>query len=191
MSKRLIFNFLIFLALVAGGFFAFKLFSKNKEEVRRNPTRNTTRKVITRAVENTTIEASIPITGKLIAFDKVDIFAEVSGVLKPNSSRFREGNTYRKGEVLLSIDSDVPYQNLQSQKSTLLNAITLIMPDLKLDYPESFPAWQQYLDEFNMNKPLTPLPEPKNDKEKYFITGRNIYNQYYGYLAFELYQSTQ
>jgi RND family efflux transporter MFP subunit len=53
------------------------------------------------------------------------------------------------------------------------------MPDLRLDYPESFQQWQDYLNNWNIDRSVTQLPEPINDKEKYFITGRNIYTAYY------------
>ncbi|GAK76347.1 membrane fusion protein of RND family multidrugefflux pump [Nonlabens ulvanivorans] len=53
------------------------------------------------------------------------------------------------------------------------------MPDLRLDYPSSYAQWQSYLDSWDMNATTPALPQPIDDKEKYFITGRNIYTTYY------------
>jgi len=53
------------------------------------------------------------------------------------------------------------------------------MPDLRLDYPDSFNQWQDYLERWDRNAATPQLPEAINDKEKYFITGRNIYSSYY------------
>ena len=53
------------------------------------------------------------------------------------------------------------------------------MPDLKLDYPEAFDHWQNYLNAFDVDKTLAPLPEFTSEKEKYFINGRNIVTTYY------------
>jgi len=53
------------------------------------------------------------------------------------------------------------------------------MPDLRLDYPDIYDKWQHYLVGFDMNKTTPELPETTTEKEKYFITGRNIYTNYY------------
>ncbi|MEM9984003.1 MAG: HlyD family efflux transporter periplasmic adaptor subunit, partial [Bacteroidota bacterium] len=69
--------------------------------------------------------------------------------------------------------------SIKAAKSAFMNQITLILPDLKTDYPESFPQWQSYLDKLSLEEPLPALPEPKDDRERYFISARNLYNQYY------------
>jgi multidrug efflux pump subunit AcrA (membrane-fusion protein) len=53
------------------------------------------------------------------------------------------------------------------------------MPDLRLDYPEFFSKWQDYLTSFDMTKPTPALPEMTSEKEKFFISGRGILTSYY------------
>lgn len=53
------------------------------------------------------------------------------------------------------------------------------MPDLRLDYPDAYPAWQKYLQNFQIPNSTPPLPEFGTEQEKYFITGRNIETTYY------------
>ncbi|WP_350339315.1 HlyD family efflux transporter periplasmic adaptor subunit [Altibacter sp.] len=53
------------------------------------------------------------------------------------------------------------------------------MPDLRLDYPEAFPKWEQYLNTFDLNKATPPLPETTSENVKYFVTGRGVYTAYY------------
>ena len=53
------------------------------------------------------------------------------------------------------------------------------MPDLRLDYPEAYPKWQAYLNNFDVSKATPPLPEVTSEKEGYFISGRNIQTAYY------------
>ena len=60
-----------------------------------------------------------------------------------------------------------------------MNQITLMLPDLKSDYAESFPAWEAYLQNLDPEKPLAPLPDPATNQEKYFVSARNLYNLYY------------
>ncbi len=130
-------------------------------------------------VSNQNIGSSLDIQGRLSAFEKIDIFTEVAGRLLESSKPIKVGNYFEEGSILMRIDNEEAHLNLLSQRSNLMNAITQLMPDLKIDYPESFQQWKTYLDEFDVNKNLKALPEPLNDKEKYFIAARNLHGQYY------------
>jgi len=79
----------------------------------------------------------------------------------------------------MDINSSEFYTSLLSQRSTLYDLITGMMPDLRFDYPESFDHWDAYLKEFDLQKNLKTLPEPLNDQEKYFINGRKVVTTYY------------
>lgn len=135
--------------------------------------------VTTDTIQNTTIPIIIPANGNLQAKKRVELYAEVTGVFKSTGKLFRTGQAYQAGETIIAIDNTEFYAQVKSARSNLNNQITAIMPDLKLDYPESFQQWQDYLADFNVDSSIPKLPVPKNDKEKYFITGRNIYTTYY------------
>lgn len=125
-------------------------------------------------VYNKSIPIVIPATGNLFAKDRLEIFAEVEGLFLNSSRDFRPGQQYNRGELLLQINSAEYAASVQSARSNLYNLITSIMPDLRLDYPDSFTKWQNYLNSFDTNKTTASLPEPSSDQERYFITGRNI-----------------
>ncbi|WP_299670627.1 HlyD family efflux transporter periplasmic adaptor subunit [uncultured Polaribacter sp.] len=135
--------------------------------------------VFVQNVENKEIPIILSASGNLTAKNKIDIFSEVQGVLRPSRKAFKAGTNYYRGEVLLSINSDEFYASLQSQKSNLYNLITSIMPDIRLDYPNEFEKWEAYLKSFDINKTTPKLPEFTTDKEKYFISGRGILTAYY------------
>ena len=130
-------------------------------------------------VKNQTITTRLEITGRLQAKQKVELFAEVGGTLLSNGNRFREGNYFKQGDTLFRIDSEEQKLNLLAQKSALMNQITLMLPDLKSDYPESFPAWESYLQKMKVDQPLAPFPKPASDRERYYISARNLNNLYY------------
>ena len=130
-------------------------------------------------VENKDIPIVIKANGNLVAKNKIEIFSEVQGVLQNTSKEFKAGNTYKKGEVILKINSEEHYANLLAQKSNLYNTITSIMPDIRLDYPTEYEKWQAYLISFDFNKTTPVLPVINSEKEKFFISGRNIYTTYY------------
>jgi multidrug efflux pump subunit AcrA (membrane-fusion protein) len=137
-------------------------------------------------VQNTEIQTVIPILGKITAKQRISIYAEVSGVLKPSKKDFLEGVAYQKGETLLSINSDETYQALIAKRSSLLNLLTQILPELKFDYPKSYDQWYQYLINFDINTKTKKLPRPLNDQEKYFITAKGIFQSYYDILSSEI-----
>jgi multidrug efflux pump subunit AcrA (membrane-fusion protein) len=133
-------------------------------------------------VENV-LNRDIPIilsaSGNLTAKNKIELYSEVSGILKSSNKLFKAGTKYTNSEILLSINSDEFYASLQSQKSNLNNLITAILPDLRLDYPTEFIKWEAYLKGFDMDKTTPKLPKFSTDKEKYFISGRGILTAYY------------
>ena len=130
-------------------------------------------------VQNQDIPIVINANGTLFAKNKIEIYSEVQGVLQVTSKDFKPGNSYQKGEVILRINNEEHYATLQAQKSNLYNAITSIMPDIRLDYPQEYDKWENYITNFDFNKATPNLPETNSDKEKFFISGRNIYTTYY------------
>ncbi len=143
------------------------------------------REVKVMTVKNGDVNSKLAIQGSLEAFNKVDIFAEVTGTLSNANKTVKVGNYFKKGAVLLDIDREEAQLNILSQKSSLLNAITTLMPDLKIDYPESFQQWKTYIDNFNVEHPITAFPKPLNDQEKYFIASKNLLSQYYSIKSVE------
>jgi len=135
--------------------------------------------VFVEEVNNREIPIIITTSGNLVAKHKIDLYAEVQGVLKPSSKEFKAGTSYNRGEAILKINSDEFYANLKSQKSNFYNSLTSIMPDIRLDYPNEFQKWQSYLNSFDINNTTPKLPVINTDKEKYFISGRGINTAYY------------
>ena len=135
--------------------------------------------VYVETVKNTTVPITIPTNGNLVAKNRLELYSEVQGVFQNSAHDFKAGQAYKKGETLLSINSNEYYASVQSAKSNLYNLITSIIPDLRLDFPEYFPIWEHYLMNFKMDKSVPPLPEMTDEKINYFITGRGIISSYY------------
>ena len=166
-------------AILAGAYAISNVLGNMKEPPKRKDTEKQVREVDVFAVENGTISNYLDIQGTLVAFDKIGIFAEVSGTLKPNGRPFKVGTYYPKGSLLVNVEDTEARLSILSQKSTLLNAITQMMPDLRIDYPESYEQWSAYLQNFKVEENLQAFPAPKNDREKLFIASRNLFSQYY------------
>ncbi|QYA25223.1 efflux RND transporter periplasmic adaptor subunit [Gramella sp. MT6] len=178
MDKRKIILSALGVVLVVAAIFGAKLIiDSNVKE--KPPVNKTVKSVFIDTVKNTTVPIVVPANGNITALHRLELFSEVQGIFRYSSKDFRPGQEFRKGQVLLSIDSEEYGASVQSAKSELYNNITSIMPDLRLDYPEAFKKWEAYLNSFNMDKPVPPLPETKTQQEQYFITGRGIVSAYY------------
>lgn len=167
------------LVILIGAFALSRFLTQQKEPPRQKVAGAQVKKVDTLHVGLATIPTTLDVQGELSAYDKIDIFSEVTGTLENTSRAFKVGAYFPKGEVLIKVDKEEAKLSLLSQKSDLLNAITQLMPDLKIDYPESYANWKTYLEDFEVNAPIQPFPSPVSEQEKYFIASRNLYSQYY------------
>ncbi|NNF35286.1 MAG: HlyD family efflux transporter periplasmic adaptor subunit [Saprospiraceae bacterium] len=135
--------------------------------------------VFTETVKNVDIPVTVVESGSLMAKNRIDLYAEVQGVMQTSGKDFKPGSVYSQGELMVSIRDNDFYAQLQAQKSTLQNLIASALPDLRLDFPEAYEKWDNYIRDFDINEPVAPIPESESDKEKFFITGKNIYTTYY------------
>ena len=68
--------------------------------------------------------------------------------------------------------------DLQAQKSKIKGLMLSVLYDLESDFPDNFVAWKSYVDGFDINRNIPPLPKAKTDREQYFIDARGISDQY-------------
>jgi multidrug efflux pump subunit AcrA (membrane-fusion protein) len=155
------------------------LFVSMKSSPKRKPPIDTRPVISLLEVDNSSIQLTIPVIGRLTAHEKVEILAEVSGVLKPNSKEFLTGQSYLRGEVMLRINKEETELSLKAQRSGLLTSIAALLPELKFDYPESYKLWNSYLQAFKIDATTQPLPESLNEREKFFVSSKGIYNNFY------------
>jgi multidrug efflux pump subunit AcrA (membrane-fusion protein) len=135
--------------------------------------------VYTEIVKNASTPITITASGNLAARDRIELYSEVQGIFENSARTFKPGIYYEQGDILLQINSDEDRASLKSQKSTLFNQIVAILPDLKFDYPEAYPKWQEYVNKFDINKAIPNLPKASSDKEKLYVAGKNISTAWY------------
>lgn len=135
--------------------------------------------VKSRTLTQDSVATTLNLTGRLIAQEKIDVYAEVTGRLSANGSAFREGQQFQKGQAILTLDNREARMNLIASRASFQSALTQLQADLATDYPDNFGAWSQYISNFDPEKPIAPLPTVTNQKEKNLLVSRNVYNQYY------------
>jgi len=130
-------------------------------------------------VEPGTVQSQISLTGRVVPLQKIDVVAQVPGIAESRRKLFEEGITFRRGEVLISLEDDEFLSNLAAQKSQFLASLVRIMSDVKIDYPKEFESWNQYLKKLDINQSIATLPEVDNEQLRYFLAANNIFNLYH------------
>lgn len=165
--------------LVLVGAFALRNYLAAQKKTPPRKAKATSVGVVPDTVKLGPVAVTIPVTGKLEARNRIELYAEVSGRLLPQSDRFREGNAFSKGAVLVTMDDTEAKANLVAQKSSFLNTLSGVMSDIRIDFPNEFDKWTNYLAKFSVEEAIRPMPEVKSEKEKLFITARGLYTAYY------------
>jgi len=135
-------------------------------------------KVFVQDVNNTDIAVNVSLTGRLEAVDKVDLYSETQGIFR-SPKKFRPGTSFNKGQTIISVNSAQEVANLKAQRSNLVNQIVRFLPDLKFDYAESFSQWESYIANFDVKSTTPSLPNPLNEREKFFVAGQGVHSIYY------------
>lgn len=129
-------------------------------------------------VTNKTVPVYIQVDGPLRAKNKIQLFAEVNGILQRGDKPFEEGVRFEKGETLLELESSEAKSAYQAAKNQYITSLTQALPDIKLDYPEEFPQWQEYLNATASSGRIPAPPVPDNEKLRLFLTSRGVYSNY-------------
>ena len=144
----------------------------------RKKAENTIKDVYTIKVKNGPYQVQIPSKGVLQAYKRVRITARVRGVMQTITPLFKTGQEYRFGQILIKIEPSEFRANVISQRAALYNLITSILPDLQLDFPNAYNQWNEYLNGFDLEKPVPKLPDME-EKVRLFVSGRGIISSYY------------
>ena len=126
-----------------------------------------------------TVQRYIDVTGRLVAESSIQLYAEVGGQAFFGNKPFKEGTRFSKGEVIIRINSDEIQSSLTAARSNFQSLLASVIPDLKLDFPDAVEPWEDYLYAIDINQRLPELPEVKDKKLKLFLSGRNVFSNYY------------
>lgn len=121
----------------------------------------------------------IPIEGRLRAENRLEIFPEVQGKILELEKPFREGITFLEGESLIRQDAEESRLQLNASRSGFQSQVASLMPDIKLDYPDAIPEFDEWFNSLNPEQTLPPIPEAGDSQLKRFLSSRGIFDSYY------------
>lgn len=177
--RRKLIAALVVVVLLLGSFGFSQYLAGKKELPPERPAPEVTNYVKVKEVAFQPVETEIVAYGRVGSSQPIDLIAEVGGRLLPGDIPLKEGQNFRQGQLMVKVNDAEARLTLQARKSSFLNLIASILPDLKVDYAGSFPAWQSYFDNIKIDSPLPELPEVTDIKEKTFLATKNILSEYY------------
>ncbi len=117
--------------------------------------------------------------GSVSSFNTVDVSSEVQGKLIQGKHDLKSGVKFSKGDLLYRVDDTEARYTLRSRKSNFLNILAVMMPDIQVDFASEFGKWENYIASVKLNEPLPQLPSWKSNKEKIFLSTRNVLTEYF------------
>ena len=167
------------IVIIAIGVLVFGMLARNRKPLETAPIEVKALKVKTQEVQLSAIPYNIEVTGVLTSKNKIELFSETQGVLKKLSKEFKIGTRFQKGETLVAVNSKEFEAQINSNRSSLMNQIAGMLPDMQIDYPNASKKWEVYLENFRVEATTPELPTFQSNGEKLFVSGKNIYQTYY------------
>lgn len=129
-------------------------------------------------IETESVTDRVSLSGRLRADNRVELFPEVQGKVMEGSKPFREGISYQKGEVLVQLDDSEAGLQLQSTRSKFKTLVSALMADIKLDYPETLPRYEEWFNSLSTNEAIVAIPE-FGESVRRFLESKRVFELYY------------
>ena len=176
---RKLLSLVLVIIILGGAFYFFTILASQKKEPPQRKMPETKNYVKAQKYLPKTVETTIEAYGRVVSSQNITLIAEVGGRLIGGSVSLKEGQSFKKGQLLYRIYSEEQQLDLKAQKSRFLNALASVLPDLKIDFSASYDIWQKYFDEIELDENIPMIPNAASSKEKTFLATKNILSDYY------------
>ncbi|MGQ7870492.1 efflux RND transporter periplasmic adaptor subunit [Sunxiuqinia sp. sy24] len=177
--RKITFVVIALIVLLGGSAALSRLFISMKPEPKQGPPVEVKRYVSAEQVVYQDVLSGVTAQGRVISGNDVLLVAEAAGKIEAGSVSLKKGTSFKKGQHLASIYKDEMELALKSKKSVFLKSLTNILPDLKIDFPDSYQAFLDFFNQIDLNVQFPELPKYDNEKLKIFLASQGILNDYY------------
>lgn len=156
-----------------------------KKDPPKAPPKEIIRYVKAEKVKYNNLTTEIIASGRVNSKAEVIVSAEVSGKILPGEISFKTGQSFKKGDLLVSIYDGEAELALKAKRSVFLNRLANVLPEFKINYKESYQTWLDYFQSVEIDSDLPELPKPKSLQEKVFLASYSVLSDYYSILSDE------
>ena len=169
---------LSFILIIGSGWVYFSF--SNDRQKRKGKIPKSKVQVEIQRVKNSITPLIISATGRVEASQRLNIYAQVQGIMQKTEKPFRSGIYYKKGELIVKINKEIAATNFLSQKADFYNLLLSSMSDIRIDYKNVYTKWQRYVSKINLQTlEISTLPKVESEKEKSFLAARKVFSAYY------------
>lgn len=184
MSRKAI-AFILVPILLVGAFFFSNFLASKKELPPQRPKPPVVNYVKVQEVVYKETPVEIEVFGRVGSSQQINVVAEVGGRLDQGSVNLKAGENFRKGQVLARINNNEQMLTLQSRKANFLNLFASVIPDIKIDFPDTYDLWLAYYNKIDLNKDLPSIPTEIPSKARTFLASKGILSEYYSIKSLE------
>ncbi len=171
--------------LAAAGLTAYFLI-QSKPEAKKAPAKQTLIGVKTQRAHHQDYTIDITYPGRVEAREILVLSSQVSGLIKQAEVALKIGERFRKGDLLVSIEDNDVRASYKAALSSFLTVLSNSLPDLKIDFPQEYDKWYAFFSNINLDSKLPELPVIATDKEKVYLSSKNILSSYYNLVQKEI-----
>jgi multidrug efflux pump subunit AcrA (membrane-fusion protein) len=135
-------------------------------------------------VTNDTIELIISTKGRVIDGQQINLVSEVQGRILRGDVDLKKGSSFKKNQLIAKIDHTEAELLLKARKSSFINLVANILPDIKVDYQENYIFWNKFFELISVGNALPDLPPFKGSDQEFirfrnFLVAKNLMAEYY------------
>lgn len=179
MKKIPVKKILVFIAIIAVGFLGMMFLTSTEKTSNKRAEQIDIRKVETQRIVYEDFTLSISGNGVVNSKQSLEVVSEAQGKILYAKNNAKNGTHFKKGEVILKIDSREVENDLYSFRSDFMNSVASMLPELKNESVEEYEKWFKYFNTLDIGSETPELPQTTDTREKIKVSSRNVFSKYY------------
>jgi len=179
MGERKVVIIVAVLVILGVSFGGMTILGNLKKEPKKKEKKAAKRYVLAKPVKYSITNSNITASGRLESQDFFDLSAEVQGKILKGNILLKKGQNFRQGQTIVRIYNKEFELSIKAHKSRFLNGVANLLPDFKIDYPDSYQNWKEFFANIELDKKLPELPKIESEQEKIYLASKNILSEYF------------
>ena len=165
--------------IVVLGFVIMSVLGSTEKESNKREVEPEVRLVETQSVDFEDMVLEIEGNGVVESQKSLNTVSEATGQVMFAKNDLKDGTYIRNGELILEVDSREVENNLFTLRSEFMNALALVLPEIKIENETAYHRWHNYFNSLDIHQTIPDLPEITDSQEKIKLSGRGIFSKYY------------
>jgi multidrug efflux pump subunit AcrA (membrane-fusion protein) len=167
------------LGIVVLGFLIMSVLGSTEKSSNKRELEPEVRLVETQSVNFDDLVLEIAGNGVIESQRSLNMVSEATGQVWFAKNDLKDGTYVGKGELIIEVDPREVENNLFTFRSEFMNALALVLPEIKIENESAYTKWHRYFNSLDIHEAVPDLPEINDSQEKIKLSGRGIFSKYY------------